>query len=113
MKRCSCCKRLLPESEFYHNKAKKNGFQNACKTCCHLRYKGLKAGEIRVALKINPPSEPKITTACSGLKISVQGYAKKGEHIYNIIDTSNSKYYGFDDKKQFFIKLEELLERGM
>lgn len=113
MKRCCCCKILLPESDFYHNKTKKDGLQNTCKTCHLLRCKGLKADEIRVALKINPSPEPKIITACNGLKISVQSYAKKGEHIYNILETRNSQYYGFDDKEQFFIKLEELLERGM
>ena len=110
MKRCCCCKRLLPENYFHRNKCKKDGLQEICKRCVYLRRKGMNASQVRKELGVKLP---KRTTILDGLKISVQGYAKKGEHIYNILETRNSKYLGFDDKEQFFIKLEELLERGM
>lgn len=110
MKRCCCCKRLLPESEFHHNKANKDGLNTICKICAYYFKKGMSAKRVRKELETKLP---KRMTALDGLRISVQSYAKKGEHIYNILETRNSKYLGFDDKEQFFIKLEELLERGI
>jgi len=38
MKRCSCCKELKFETEFYKNKGKKDGLANDCKKC-HKQYK--------------------------------------------------------------------------
>lgn len=110
MRRCSCCKKLYPESFFYTCRSARDGLHNVCKRCSRLQARGLKADEVRAKLGIKLP---KRMTALDGFKISVQGYAKKGEHIYNIIETRNSQYYGFNDKEQFFIKLEKLLERGM
>ena len=37
MKKCSCCKLLKPLSEFNHNRVRKDGYHNECKTCSKLR----------------------------------------------------------------------------
>ena len=38
MKKCTRCKRWLPQSEFYHNanrKSSSDGYQSCCKVCMH------------------------------------------------------------------------------
>lgn len=40
MKRCSDCGRVLPESAFNRNKAKKDGLQGICRECAASRSRG-------------------------------------------------------------------------
>ena len=36
-KKCSCCKQLLPFSEFYRNKSRSDGVESYCKQCAKHR----------------------------------------------------------------------------
>lgn len=48
MKKCAHCGELKPVSEFYKNKAQKDGLQSSCKKCfseMHKKYKAKKRAE--------------------------------------------------------------------
>lgn len=99
MKRCSCCKKLKPESEFYKNKHNKDGLHTYCKACSNELKHGAKVKNIR-------PVKRSVT---GGLLVAVQNYTKANESKFNIYDTDTGEMFGTNVKELFFARLKGLI----
>ena len=67
MKRCSCCHKLKPETEFHKNHRAYDGLNWYCKACKNELRHGAKVKDIR----------PVKRSATGGLLVTVQNYAKQ------------------------------------
>lgn len=99
MKRCSCCRKLKDESEYWHN-TRRHGLNDYCKDCCRALKHGAKVKDIR-------PVKRSVT---GGLKITVQNYTKANESKFNIYDTDAEKLFRTNDKKAFAAQIGKILE---
>lgn len=114
MKRCSCCKKLLPESEFWKNKAHKDGLQNCCKSCCTaINNKLYKAKIIKQNMMnaVSPFYDTQQDYAVRGIRISILNQPKAVEFMFNINNLNTGENFQTNDKERFFVKLEKLLGR--
>lgn len=113
MKKCSCCKKLKPESEFCKNKSMKDGLQNTCRECHSLLMMGYKAKIIRENLdNMVSATATNDDYLLKGLKITVLNHPKKLENTYNILNLNDGVFFASNDKEVFFCHLEKLLRRA-
>ena len=113
MKRCSCCLKFKPESEFYKNKSMKDGLQNICRECHSLLMMGYKAKIIRENLdNMVSATATNDDYLFKGLKITVLNHPKKLEKTYNILNLNDGVFFASNDKEAFFCHLEKLLRRA-
>ena len=114
MKKCSCCQKELPESEFYKNKAHKDGLQNCCKSCqTSLTNKSYRAKVIRDGLYNTVNAfQPKEDFILGGIKCTILNKPKVSEKTFNISNINTGENFSTNDKEHFFAKLEKLLGRA-
>jgi len=116
MKRCSCCKKELPETEFWKNRSAKDGLQFVCKKCqTMLSSKAYKARIIRSGLMNMVSAYPSSQDdyVFKGIKINILNQTKGIEKMFNIHNLNNGENYTTDDKESFFLRLEKILQRGV
>lgn len=99
MKRCSCCHKLKPETEFHKNHRAYDGLNWYCKACKNELRHGAKVKDIR----------PVKRSATGGLLVTVQNYAKANESKFNIYDTDTGEMFGTNVKELFFARLKGLI----
>ena len=100
MKRCSCCRKLLPDDAFCKNTHIKDGLDYYCKACRIKLRHGERPADIR----------PIKRSSIGGWKITVLNYAKANESKFNIYDTDRQKLFQTNDKKAFADQIFKLLE---
>ena len=114
MKKCSCCQKELPESEFWKNRSAKDGLQNCCKSCLTLLHqKSYRAKVIRDSLYNTVKAfQPKEEYVVGGIKITILNRPKVVEKIFNISNINTGENFSTNNKEYFFVKLEKLLGRA-
>lgn len=114
MKRCPCCKKELPESDFWKNAHAADGLQSYCKRChAMMTTKQYKAKVIRQGLQnmVSAFYDNQEDYAVKGVRVNVLNHVKKGENRYNIQNLNTGEFFATQDKEKFFIKLENILKR--
>ncbi len=105
MKRCSCCRKFKPESEFWANKATKDGLMSICKQCSSFKSKGYKSHEIRSLLE----TERKSIKTLGGWRINILNHAKERENRFNMIEIGGDKALYTNDKELFKRRICEII----
>lgn len=108
MKRCSKCKQLKPETEFYKNAIMKDGLQHQCKKC-HNEYttEYMRKHKITNKQRQEKKDERNFNKYLGGYKISILNHIKKGEYKYVIFST-NGQSFMTNDNIDFMKKIKEL-----
>lgn len=105
MKRCSCCRKFKPESEFYKNKHTKDGLMAICKQCSSFKSKGYKFHEICSLLE----TERKNIKTLGGWRINILNHAKERENRFNMIEIGGDKTLYTNDKELFKRRICEII----
>ena len=103
MKRCSCCRKLLPETAFHKYARMSDGLNIYCKKCRNAMRQGAKVDELRPAPKV-------LRSLTGGLKIAILNHPKSYEFKYSIYDTDAGQLFTTNDNQAFSEKLSKLLE---
>lgn len=113
MKKCSCCQKELPESEFWKNRHAKDGLQNCCKSChTALANKSYRSKCIRDGLYNTVNAfQLKEDFILGGIKITILNRPKVIEKMFNISNINTGENFSTNNKEHFFVKLEKLLGR--
>lgn len=104
-KKCWKCGKSKDVSKFVKNKSKKNGIGDICLICQKKRqrkYNKLYAEEIKEEKKKEE------LNACSGYKITILNYARKGEKKINILNTLTNEVKGFNNIDTLIEELRKL-----
>lgn len=113
MKKCSCCQKELPESEFWKNRYTKDGLQTYCKSCqTALTTKSYRAKTIRDGLYNTVKAfQTKEDFILGGIKITILNRPKVVEKMFNISNINTGENFSTNNKEYFFEKLEKILGR--
>lgn len=114
MKKCSCCQKELPESEFWKNRSAKDGLQHCCKSChTLLTQKSYRAKAIKYNMYNTVKAfQPKEDFILGGIKITILNRPKVVEKTFNISNINTGENFSTNNKEYFFTKLEKLLGRA-
>lgn len=94
LKKCPCCNRELPLTEFY--KLKRGGYYAYCRECATQKNRDFRY-KLAVGYNLN-----------GGYKIYILDYVKKREFKYNIVSTEKGLIFQTNDKITFIKYLEGL-----
>ena len=98
MKRCTCCAKEKPESDFSKKQSTKDGLNQYCRKCQRLISQGYR---VRVIREMN--LEKQIDGyALGGIRINILNHAKQGEHTFNLLDVNSGKGIFTNDQKKIF-----------